>query len=50
MANKKYLDETGLTTLWEIIKTALAAKVDNTLAGSPNGLATLDSNGHIPLD
>lgn len=49
MASKKYLDETGLVALWEIIKTAVATKVDNTLVGQANGLATLDNNGQVPL-
>lgn len=49
MATKKYLDETGLSTLWEIIKTTVATKVDNTLVGQANGLATLDDNGQVPL-
>lgn len=47
-----YLDNSGVTTLVKSIagktKTLVAAKVDKSVVGKANGVASLDSTGHVP--
>ena len=46
MAEYNYLGKTGLTTLWGKCKSIF---VKSSEKGKPNGLATLDCNGNVPL-
>lgn len=47
-----YLDNSGVTTLVKSIagktKTLVATKVDKSVVGKANGVASLDSTGHVP--
>lgn len=46
MAEYNYLGKTGLTTLWDKCKSMF---VKSSEKGKANGVATLDSNGNVPL-
>lgn len=46
MAEYNYLGKTGLSTLWNKCKSMF---VKSSEKGKANGVATLDSNGNVPL-